>query len=106
MFDVNGFCKTNKGTLQHCHAYSLSLLVKDVTKITKILGDTMGTAEEIAILVTECFPISITCNVLETVITSFKDWFNQSSFDVYENIESLLLKHCTKNEVFHLGFLQ
>ena len=31
-------------------------------------------------------------NVLETVVTSLKDRFNQSSFVVYENIESLLLK--------------
>ena len=31
-------------------------------------------------------------NVLDTVVTSLKDRFNQSSFAVYENIESLLLK--------------
>ena len=31
-------------------------------------------------------------NVLNTVATSLKDWFNQSSFVVYKNIESLLLK--------------
>ena len=31
-------------------------------------------------------------NVLDTVVTSLKDRFNQSSFVVYENIESLLLK--------------
>ena len=31
-------------------------------------------------------------NVLDTVVTSLKDRLNQSSFAVYENIESLLLK--------------
>ena len=31
-------------------------------------------------------------NLLDTVVTSLKDRFNQSSFVVYENIESLLLK--------------
>ena len=31
-------------------------------------------------------------NVLDTVVTSLKNRFNQSSFAVYENIESLLLK--------------
>ena len=31
-------------------------------------------------------------NVLDTVVTSLKDRFIQSSFVVYENIESLLLK--------------
>ena len=31
-------------------------------------------------------------NVLDTVVTSLKDQFNQSSFVIYENIESLLLK--------------
>ena len=31
-------------------------------------------------------------NMLDTVVTSLKDRFNQSSFAVYENIESLLLK--------------
>ena len=35
----------------HYHAHSLSLSVKDVTKNTKILRDTIGTAEEIAILI-------------------------------------------------------
>ena len=35
----------------HCHAHSLSLSVKDVNKNTKILQDTMGTAEEITILI-------------------------------------------------------
>ena len=36
-------------------------------------------------------------NVLDTVVTSLKDRFNQSSFVVYENIESLLHK-TTKRE--------
>ena len=31
-------------------------------------------------------------NVLDTVVISLKDRFNPSSFAVYENIESLLLK--------------
>ena len=31
-------------------------------------------------------------NVLDNIVTSVKDQFNQSSFVVYENIESLLLK--------------
>ena len=31
-------------------------------------------------------------NIFDTVITSLKDRFDQSSFAVYENIESLLLK--------------
>ena len=35
----------------HCHAHSLSLSVKDVTKSIKILKDTMGTAGEIIILI-------------------------------------------------------
>ena len=39
----------------HCHAYSLSLLVRGVPKNTKILPDTMGTAAEIIIL-TKYFP--------------------------------------------------
>ena len=30
--------------------------------------------------------------MLDTIVTSLKDRFNQSSFVVYENIESLLLK--------------
>ena len=36
----------------HCHAHFLSLFVKDVTKKVKILGDTMGTAREIIVLIT------------------------------------------------------
>ena len=35
----------------HCHAHSLSLSVKDVTKSITILRDTMGTAGEIIILI-------------------------------------------------------
>ena len=31
-------------------------------------------------------------NVLDTVVTSLKDWFTQLNFVVYEIIESLLLK--------------
>ena len=31
-------------------------------------------------------------NVLDNIVTSVKDQFNQSSFVVYENIESLLPK--------------
>ena len=31
-------------------------------------------------------------NVLDNVVTSLKDWFNNSSFVVYENIESFLIK--------------
>ena len=34
----------------HCHAYSLSLSVRGVSKNTKTLRDTVGTAEEITIL--------------------------------------------------------
>ena len=41
----------SKGHHKHCHAHSLSLSVKDITKNTKILRDTVGTAEEITILV-------------------------------------------------------
>ena len=35
----------------HCHAHSLSLSAKEVTKNAMILRDTMGTAEEITILI-------------------------------------------------------
>ena len=31
-------------------------------------------------------------NVLDTAVTSLKDWFTQLNFVVYEIIESLLLK--------------
>ena len=40
-----------KANYTHCHAHSLSLSVKDVTKKVKILGDTMGTAREIIVLI-------------------------------------------------------
>ena len=40
-----------KAHYTHCHAHSLLLSVKNVTKNTKILRDTMGTAEEITILI-------------------------------------------------------
>ena len=39
------FGEQPKAHYTHCHAHSLSLSVKDVTKNTKILQDTMGTAE-------------------------------------------------------------
>ena len=40
-----------KANYTHCHAHFLSLFVKDVTKKVKILGDTMGTAREIIVLI-------------------------------------------------------
>ena len=40
-----------KANYTHCHAHSLSLSVKDVAKKVKILGDTMGTAREIIVLI-------------------------------------------------------
>ena len=45
------FAEQPKAHYTHSHAHSLSLLVKDVTKNAKILRDTMGTAEEITILI-------------------------------------------------------
>ena len=45
------FVEQPKSHYTHCHAHSLSLSVKDVTKNTKILQDTMGTAEEITFLI-------------------------------------------------------
>ena len=39
----------------------------------------------------DCYQV-LHYNVLDTVVTSFKDRFNQSSFAIYENIESLLFK--------------
>ena len=39
-------------------------------------------------------------NLLDTVFTSLKDRFNQSSFVVYENIESLLLKTIKGEDTF------
>ena len=41
-----------KANYTHCHAHFLSLFLKDVTKKPKILGDTMGTAREIIVLIT------------------------------------------------------
>ena len=35
----------------HCHAHSFSLSVKDITKKVKTLGDTMGTAREVIVLI-------------------------------------------------------
>ena len=40
-----------KAHYTHCHAHSTWLSVKDATKNTNILRDTMGTAEKIAILI-------------------------------------------------------
>ena len=40
-----------KAEVTHCHAHSLSLSVKDATKSIKSLGETMGTAGEIIILI-------------------------------------------------------
>ena len=40
-----------KANSTHCHAHSLSVSVKGVTKIIKILGDTMGTARKIIVLI-------------------------------------------------------
>ena len=40
-----------KANYTHCHAHSLSLSIKDVTKKVKILGDTMVTAREIIVLI-------------------------------------------------------
>ena len=45
------FAEQPKEHYTHCHAHSLLLSVKNVTKNTKILRDTMGTAEEITILI-------------------------------------------------------
>ena len=45
------FAEQPKAHYTHCHAHSLSLSVKDVTKNTKILEDTMGIAEEITFLI-------------------------------------------------------
>ena len=40
-----------KANYTHCHAQSLSLSVKDVTKKVKILDNTMATAREIIVLI-------------------------------------------------------
>ena len=45
------FAEQPKTHYTPCHAHSLSLSVKDVTKSTKILRDTMGTAGEITSLI-------------------------------------------------------
>ena len=45
------FAEQPKTHYTHCHAHSLSFLVEDITKNIKILQDTMGTAEEITILI-------------------------------------------------------
>ena len=45
------FAEQPKAHYTQCHALSLSLSVKDVTKNTKILRDTMGTAKETTILI-------------------------------------------------------
>ena len=45
------FAEQTKAHYTHSHAHSLWLSVKNVTKNTKILRDTMGTTEEITILI-------------------------------------------------------
>ena len=40
-----------KAHYSHCHCHSLSLTVKDLTKQSKLLSDTMDTAGEIAVLI-------------------------------------------------------
>ena len=40
------FAEQPKAHYTHCHAYLLPLLVKDITKNTKILRDTICAAEE------------------------------------------------------------
>ena len=40
-----------KAHYSHCHCHSLSLSVKDLTKQSKLLSDTMNTAGEIAVLI-------------------------------------------------------
>ena len=45
------FAEEPKAHYTHCHSHWLSLTVKAVTKNTKTLRDTMGTAEEITILI-------------------------------------------------------
>ena len=44
-----------KANYTHCHAHSIYLSVKDVIKKVKILGNTMGTAREIILLI-KCSP--------------------------------------------------
>ena len=45
------FTEQPKVHYTHCHTHSLSFLIKDVTKNTKILRDTMGNVEEITTLI-------------------------------------------------------
>ena len=45
------FAEQPKPHYTHCHAHLLSLSVKDATKHTKILRDTMGAVEEIIVLI-------------------------------------------------------
>ena len=40
-----------KAHYTHCHGHSISLSVKEVTKRSKFLGNTMGVAEEIVVLI-------------------------------------------------------
>ena len=40
-----------KAHYTHCHGHSISLSVKEVTKRSKVLGNTMGVAEEIVVLI-------------------------------------------------------
>ena len=40
-----------KAHYTHCHGHSISLSVKEVTKQSKVLGNTMGVAEEIVVLI-------------------------------------------------------
>ena len=40
-----------KAHYSHCHCHSLSLSVKDLTKQSKLLSDTMDTAGEIVVLI-------------------------------------------------------
>ena len=70
------FAEQPKAHYTHCHAHSLSLSDKDVTKNTKILRDIMGTTEEIPILI-KYSPKQ------ENILGSIKeqiDWENDSDF--------------------------
>ena len=55
-----------KAHYSHCHCHSLSLSVKDLTKQSKLLSDTMDTAGEIAVLI-KFFPKR------ETMLASLKE---------------------------------
>ena len=48
---LSNFLEQPKAHYTHCHAHLLSLSVKDVAKNTKVLRDTLGSAEEITILI-------------------------------------------------------